>query len=355
MSRLLSVHAKKEAPDEHCGVRAPRPGSSHMGFVKKRVLKRGGQVNTAFNPRFFVLSEGMLEYYDDEKTYLVEKVGGLRGSIPTRNIKVKSGADKSNDGYLFTIEDTSSGKLIECACEDAQDRDMWVQKIEASYHRATVHNENVTIAVFIKPEEGHDIGRIHYFHAENEQQCLTWTKALQDAIANAVKRQRHASIPAFRRMVIKLRSIYNSDLMQYFVVGMIISNFVANVVEFELMSADPAVIQRFTDLDLTFTIIFSVEFITNMISHVDMLPFPFMSDSWNILDFVICSVSLFSVSGIKEETKNTGVQDNGIKTLRIMRVLRVFRVFRLFRRVSHLRSIMNVNLTKSIFLFICVS
>ena len=68
-------------------------------------------------------------------------------------------------------------------------------------------------------------------------------------------------------MVIKLRSMYKSDLMQYFVVGMIISNFWANVVKFELMSAYPVVIQRFTDLDITFTIMFSVDFITHMISH----------------------------------------------------------------------------------------
>jgi hypothetical protein len=195
--------------------------------------------------------------------------------------------------------------------------------VQASYHRATVHSENVTIAVFMKPEAEHDIGRIHYFHAANEQECSTWTKALQHAIANAAKRQRHAYMSAFHRTQIKLRSIYISDLMQYFVVSIILSNFVANIVEFELVSTDPAIIQRFTDLDLFFTMIFTLEFMANIASHLDMLPFAFMSDSWNILDLVVVLVSLFSVSApVVEETDHSSVQDNGVKTLRMMRVMR---------------------------------
>jgi hypothetical protein len=179
------------------------------------VVKKCGQFNAAFKNCFLVLSDAMLEYYEDEKTYLVEKQDGLkartggwaedRGSIPTRNVKVISGAEKSNDGYLFTIEDTSNGKLIECACEDAQGRDMWVQKIQASYHHATVHGEKVTIAVYMRPEEGDDTGRTHYFHADNEQECLKWTKALHEAIANARKRQLLASMSAWRRTQIRPR------------------------------------------------------------------------------------------------------------------------------------------------------
>ena len=73
----------------------------------------------------------------------------MKGSIPTRNAKVPSttlsGVIKSNDGYHFTIEDTSNGKLIECICEDTKSRDIWVQKIQASYHHATIKAEKVTI------------------------------------------------------------------------------------------------------------------------------------------------------------------------------------------------------------------
>jgi hypothetical protein len=305
----------------------------HMGVIKKR-----GQFNTAFKSRFLVLSDDMLEYYEDEKAYLVKKEGGLKEPIPTRNVNVtpatRSGADKTNDGYHFTIENTSNGKLIECACEDAESRDMWVQKIQTSYHHATVQgDEKVTVAVHIKPEGAHDIRRVHYFHAENEQECLTWTKALQEAVVNARKRQLSKSMSAWCRTQIKLRSIYNSNLVQFTVVIVIIANFVANIVEFELMSADPAEIKRFDDVDFAFTILFTLELIANVTAHLDMLPFPFLSDSWNILDMVVVIISLVSLS-------NVVGKDGGVKAIRVMRA---FRVVRVFKRLAALRSIVKVD------------
>jgi hypothetical protein len=310
------------------------PSVGHMGVVKKR-----GHFNAAYKTRFLVLSDAMLEYYEDEKAYHVQNEG-RKGSMPTRNAKVTSatlsGAIKSNDGYHFTIEDTSNGKLIECACEDAKSRDIWVQKIQASYHHATIKAEKVTIEVCIKPKEGYVIGRVHCFHAANEQECLTWTKAIQEAIANARKRHLSTSMSARRRIQIKLRSIYNTNLVQFTVVAVIIANFVANIVEFELMSADPAVIKKFTDLDLAFTILFTFELIANMIAHMDMLPYPFLSDSWNIMDMIVVLVSLVSVSNI--------VEGGGVKAIRVMRA---FRVVRVFRRLNSLRSIIKVDVLNS--------
>ena len=82
-----------------------------------------------------MLPDAMFEYYLDENAYFVEKEGGLRGSIPARDMKVttatKSGHDKTRDGYHFTIENTSNGKLVDCACEDAEGREMWLQTIQA--------------------------------------------------------------------------------------------------------------------------------------------------------------------------------------------------------------------------------
>jgi hypothetical protein len=309
------------------------PSVSHMGVVKKRGL------NAAYKTRFLVLSDAMLEYYEDEKAYHVENEGGLKGSIPTRIVKVTSVFNKSNDGYHFTIEDTCNGKLIECACEDAKSRDMWVQKIQASYHHATIQGDKVTIEVHIKPAEGYIIGRIHYFHAANEQECLTWTKALQEAIANA--RKRRLTTSSRRRMQIKLNYIYHTNLVQFTVVAVIIANFVANIVEFELMPRDLAVTQRFDDLDLAFTILFTLEFIANIIAHLDILPFPFLSDSWNIMDMIVVLVSLVSVCNI--------VEGSGVKAIRVMRA---FRVVRVFRRLTALRSIIKVDVLKSSTLFL---
>ena len=43
-----------------------------------------------------------------------------------------------------------------------------------------------------------------------------------------------------------------------------------------------------------------------MIAHLDLLPFPFLSDSWNILDMLIFFISLLSVSNIAGQ--NGGVK-----------------------------------------------
>jgi hypothetical protein len=96
------------------------------------------------------------------------------------------------------------------------------------------------------------------------------------------------------------------------------------------------VIKKFTDLDLAFTILFTFELIANMIAHMDMLPYPFLSDSWNIMDMIVVLVSLVSVSNI--------VEGGGVKAIRVMRA---FRVVRVFRRLNSLRSIIKVDVLNS--------
>jgi hypothetical protein len=140
--------------------------------------------------------------------------------------------------------------------------------------------------------------------------------ALQEATANARKKYLSASTSVWARTEIKLRSIYNSDLVQFTVVGIIIANFLANVVEFELMSEDPAVMQRFDNMDLTFTILFTLELIVNLIAHLDFLPSPWISDSWNVLDLLIVIISLISLTPVLGDS-------GGVKAIRVLRAFRV--------------------------------
>jgi hypothetical protein len=301
-----------------------RPHISHMGAAKKR-----GQINTAYKTRFLVLTdagkEAVLEYYEDEEAYLVGNEAGPRGSIPARDIKVKtstpSGVDQSKDGYHFTIVNTSSGKVIEFACSEAASRDMWVRKIAEAYHNSAIQCEKVNLAVYMRTG-GDSIGRIHYFHAANEQDCITWTKALKSAIANA-KKAKYASMKTLTsRIYTNMRSVYNSIGMQFFIVLVIFGNFIVNVLEFELMSKEPQTIKLFDDLDVAFTTLFTVELAANMIAHSDQMPLPFLSDGWNILDIVVVLVSLLAAVG------NTVANDGGVRAIRVMRAFRVVRVVR---------------------------
>jgi hypothetical protein len=104
--------------------------------------------------------------------------------------------------------------------------------------------------------------------------------------------------------------------VQFTVVGIIIANFLANVVEFELMSEDPAVMQRFDNMDLTFTILFTLELIVNLIAHLDFLPSPWISDSWNVLDLLIVIISLISLTPVLGDS-------GGVKAIRVLRAFRV--------------------------------
>ncbi len=118
----------------------------HEGLVKK-LMKKRGQIDTAWKSRFFVLnlSENVLEYWEDEMDYDTHKKKRQRGSVllSTGNIKVTSatpnGNDESDEGYHFTLTsddhaflDRYPSKMLECACETAEARDMCVQKIQES-------------------------------------------------------------------------------------------------------------------------------------------------------------------------------------------------------------------------------
>jgi hypothetical protein len=136
---------------------------SHKGVVKKRHL------NTTFKSRYFVLSNEILEFYEDERAYiavsgLTGKKGGRKGSISIPDVKVTSGtpsgADKSDDGYHFTMEETDGkgkGKVTVCACENAAGRDMWVQKIRANHHHARAEGEKVSMLDRFEQMTGLDI------------------------------------------------------------------------------------------------------------------------------------------------------------------------------------------------------
>ncbi len=333
MSRLAKCCCRPidEAAAREVHDNSLRPHISHMGTAKKR-----GHVYTAYKTRFLVLTDAVLEYYEDEEAYLVGNEAGPRGSIPARDIKVKTstpcGVDQSKDGYHFTIVNTSSGKVIEFACSDAAGRDVWVRKIAEAYHNSAIQSEKVNLAVYMRTGDD-SIGRIHYFHAANEQECIAWTKALKSAIANA-KKAKYASMKTLAsRIFTNVRSIYNSMGMQLFIVFVIFGNFIVNVLEFELISKQQNIINIFDHLDVTFTTLFTLELAVNMIAHSDQMPLPFLSDGWNILDIVVVLVSVMAVVG------NTVADDAGVRAIR---VFRAFRVVRLTRHLVALKTIITV-------------
>ena len=124
-------------------------------------MKKRGQLNIAFKQRYFVLKDKMLEYYEDQKAYLTNKRGGLKGSTSTKNITVTPATPKglklSKDGYHFTVTTGTMqaldqkklyihGKVIQCACESVVERDMWVHKLQESQRNAQIVAAKFTAA-----------------------------------------------------------------------------------------------------------------------------------------------------------------------------------------------------------------
>jgi hypothetical protein len=102
-------------------------------LVKMRIQETCASIG--YEERYLVLTSKSLDYYMNRKAYLDKPKGRApEGSIAIQTLKVTpaspNGIDKSSDGYLFTIESTSTGEVLEFACEDAVGRNAWVHNIQ---------------------------------------------------------------------------------------------------------------------------------------------------------------------------------------------------------------------------------
>ena len=93
-----------------------------MGVVWKK-----GQINTAYRRRFFVLDNGILRYYRDQKAFQ----GGTKwlGALSCENMQVEEDTGKSKEGrFQFRLTDTQ-GRVLECACERVAERQAWCGRV----------------------------------------------------------------------------------------------------------------------------------------------------------------------------------------------------------------------------------
>ncbi len=204
-------------------------------------------------------------------------------------------------------------------------------------------NKPNTLEIHLTPDKDQEIGRVLFFEALDREDCLSWLKTLREASLEARECHINKTVTSWRRVQLNVAGLYTSDFLQFVIVSFIIANFVANVVEFEIMSKDDDEMALFDRIDIVFTTFFTLEFIVNMIAHIDFVPFPFLSSGWNVLDLVVVLVSLFSAAtkAFLETEKNgnsKAFQDQN-QSLKVLRILRAFRVVRVFKRLTALRLI----------------
>jgi len=153
------------------------------------------------------------------------------------------------------------------------------------------------------------------------------------------KKLKAAHVESFRRMQSRqrfakyqqtARRIYTGKPVQILIACLIVANFVFSAVEAQIkpLQQQPpnySLQETFNRAEVTFTIVFLVELIINMGCHGR----EFYSNSWNLFDLVVVTISLVSLA------------ENDIPGINVLRLLRAFRVLRLFGRLGAQRRIIN--------------
>ena len=100
-----------------------------MSTTLAGVVRKRGQINTAFAERYFVLAAGVLQYYASKKELELNKKP--RGELMCKGLRV--GVDWSagslKNGFEFTITD-ARGKRVVCSVPREADREIWVAKLK---------------------------------------------------------------------------------------------------------------------------------------------------------------------------------------------------------------------------------
>lgn len=100
-----------------------------MSTTLAGVVRKRGQINTAFAERYFVLAAGVLKYYASKKELDLNKKP--RGELLCKGLRV--GVDWSagslKNGFDFTITD-ARGKRVVCSVPREADREIWVAKLK---------------------------------------------------------------------------------------------------------------------------------------------------------------------------------------------------------------------------------
>ena len=116
-------------------------------------------------------------------------------------------------------------------------------------------------------EKGYNSGRTYYFKAESDEVCNEWITRLRAESDHAIM-LKQAGPSIFRRMRYRLRKLYASMPVQGLVAVLIFASFLANIVQTELLGAQPAEASPvFAALEVFFTAAFTAELAVNFLAH----------------------------------------------------------------------------------------
>mmetsp|Transcript_21259 Transcript_21259/g.48808 ORF Transcript_21259/g.48808 Transcript_21259/m.48808 type:complete len:579 (-) Transcript_21259:171-1907(-) len=157
------------------------------------------------------------------------------------------------------------------------------------------------------------------------EDCEAWVADLKHTVKEAIRVQADQTL--FREWQQYVRNIYTSTPCQVLVAILIFGNFAANATQFQLVPKEGSSEETlFFIIDLIFSVLFTLELAVNLFAHWLT---PFISDGWNVFDFIVVLVSDIAYA-VPE-----------LPGVNVLRLVRAFRVLRLFGRLKELRGIIN--------------
>ena len=133
-------------------------------------------------------------------------------------------------------------------------------------------------------------GEIYNFRFATQDSCDTWRDLVlskSEARKNLESRQARTEM-AQRHYIV--RTFYQCNMVQSAVAVLILSNFIINLLQSEMVPAKGSRGERvFEGIDLVFTVLFTIELAFNLFGNWF---WPFFSDGWSVFDLVIVGSSL---------------------------------------------------------------
>jgi hypothetical protein len=227
------------------------------------------------------LFPGLDRVSDSIPLHEVERISALHGE----NAKTDKGVVKS-----ASMRDLASSTPLRISDNDNSEYGFLVQTIE----------------------HGRNSGRAYAMRADSAQEYQKWLTGLNKAVADAKHREKRKLDQGFlARERRKAREIYQSDPVQYIVGIFILASYAQAILGAQLLPTPGSSNDDiFKNLELIFTIIFSVELAVNLFGHWWVL---FVKDWWNWLDSLVVAICIIST-----------VVPN-LPALNVLRLLRVFK------------------------------
>lgn len=140
--------------------------------------------------------------------------------------------------------------------------------------------------------------RPYFLRASDVVERNQWMRDLRKCVRKAkAKQQENLTMPLWRRYQRQIRTGYVSTYVQGLSSILIFGNFLVNAYDAQINTPPGSAESKiFLDLDIFFTVVFTVELLWNMASFWFL---QFWLSYWNLFDFAIIVVSLISLSGMQ--------------------------------------------------------